>query len=149
MNLSTLITLSIVLVCNVGCLSPMALNSMGAAAGSAPVSFENSGGGQGESFWIANYDDVIDATLRAGEALSLELKDKQLEKDRASFRFYDDKKERIDLFVERRTDTVTSIKFDVGWTGSVAFGRLMAGQIIIELRQTESFLEDWTPMIKN
>ena len=149
MNLSTLITLFIVLVCNVGCLSPMALNSMGAAAGSAPVSFENSGGGQGESFWIANYDDVIDATLRAGEALSLELKDQQLEKDRASFRFYDDKKERIDLFVERRTDTVTSIKFDVGWTGSVAFGRLMAGQIIIELRQTESFLEDWTPMIKN
>jgi hypothetical protein len=149
MNLSTSITLFIVLVCNVGCLSPMALNSMGAAAGSAPVSFENSGGGQGESFWIANYDDVIDATLRAGEALSLELKDKQLEKDRAFFRFYDDKKERIDLFVERRTDTVTSIKFDVGWTGSVAFGRLMAGQIIIELRQTESFLEDWTPMIKN
>ena len=73
MNLSTLITLFIVLVCNVGCLSPMALNSMGAAAGSAPVSFENSGGGQGESCWIANYDDVIDATLRAGDALSLEL----------------------------------------------------------------------------
>jgi hypothetical protein len=144
-----LITLLIVLVCNVGCLSPLALNSMGAAAGSAPVSFENSGGGQGESFWIANYDDVIAASLRAGEALALELKNKQLEKDRASFRFYDDKKERIDLYVERRTDTVTSIKFDVGWFGSVALGRLMAGQIIIELSQTESFLEDWTPMINN
>ena len=149
MNLSTLITLSIVLVCNVGCLSPMALNSMGAAAGSAPVSFENSGGGQGESFWIANYDDVIDATLRAGEALSLELKDKQLEKDRASFRFYDDKKERIDLFVERRTDTVTSIKFDVGWFGSAALGRLMAGQIIIELNETKSFHEDWSPIVND
>ena len=74
MKLSMLTTLLIVLVCNVGCLAPVALNSMGAAAGSAPVSFENSGGGRGESFWIANYDDVIAASLRAGEALALELK---------------------------------------------------------------------------
>ena len=149
MKLSMLITLLIVLVCNAGCLSPMVLNSMGTAAGSAPVSFRNSGGGQGESFWIASYDDVIDASLRAGEALALELSEKQLEKDQASFRFYDNKKERIDLYVERRTDTVTSIKFDVGWFGSVALGRLMAGQIIIELNKTDSFLEDWKPMIKN
>jgi hypothetical protein len=124
----------------------MALNSMGAAAG-APVSFGNSGGGKGESFWIAIYDDVIAASLRAGEALSLEVKEKQLEKDQAFFRFYDAKKDRIDLFVERRSDTVTSIKFNVGWFGPVALGRLMAGQIIIELNETESFLEDWKPII--
>jgi hypothetical protein len=147
MKLSTLITLFIVLVCNVGCLSSMALNSMGAAASGAPVSSGNSGGGQGESFWIAGYDDVIAASLRAGEALSLELINKRLEKDQAFFRFNDAKKEKIDLFIERRSDTVTSIKFDVGWFGSVALGRLMAGQIIIELNETESFLEDWTPII--
>ena len=139
----------IVLVCNLGCLSPVALNSMGTAAGGAPVSFRNSGGGQGESFWIAKYDDVIAASLRAGEALALELIEKQLEKDQASFRFYDAKKEKIDLYIERRSDTVTSIKFDVGWYGSIALGRLLAGQIIIEPNKTESFLEDWTPMIKN
>ena len=149
MKLSTLITLIIVLVCNVGCLSSMALNSVGAAAGGAPVSFENSGGGKGESFWIASYDDVIAASLRAGEALSLETKEKQIEKDQAFFRFYDAKKERIDLFIERRSDTVTSIKFDVGWFGSVAFGRLMARQIISELIESESFLEDWTHKINN
>jgi len=149
MKLSTLITLIIVLVCNVGCLSSMALNSVGAAAGGAPVSFENSGGGKGESFWIASYDDVIAASLRAGEALSLETKEKKIEKDQAFFRFYDAKKEKVDLFIERRSDTVTSIKFDVGWLGSAALGRLMAGQIIIELNETKSFHEDWSPIVND
>ena len=117
---------------------------MGTAASSTPVTFNTSGGGQGESFWIAKYDDVIAATLRAGETLSLKVKEKKLEKDQAFFRFYDAKKERIDLFIERRSDTMTSIKFDVGWFGSVAFGRLMAQQIIFELNESDSFLEDWT-----
>jgi hypothetical protein len=63
------------LVCNAGCVAPVPLNTMGGAAGgSAPVSFENESGGRGESFWIAKYKDVIAAILRAGEALSLEVK---------------------------------------------------------------------------
>ena len=144
MRPGTFIVMFIIWVCNVGCPSPFVLNTMGTAASSAPVTFNTSGGGQGESFWIAKYDDVIVATLRAGETLSLEVKEKKLEKDQAFFRFYDAKKERIDLFIERRSDTMTSIKFDVGWFGSVAFGRLMAQQIIFELNESDSFLEDWT-----
>ncbi len=149
MRLETLIVLFIVLVCNVGCLSPFAISTMGTVGSNAPVAFNNSGGGKGESFWIAKYDDVIAATLRAGEALSLEVKEKKIENDQTFFRFYDAKRERIDLFIERRSDTMTSIKFDVGWFGSVAFGRLMAQQIISELNESESFLEDWTPKINN
>ena len=145
MRIVRLIALCIVLICNVGCLSPLALSTMGTAGGNAPVAFNNSGGGKGESFWIAQYDDVIDAVLQAGEVLSLELKEKIIEKDQAFFRFHDDKAERIDLFIERRTDSMTSILFDVGRSGSVAFGRLMARQIIDELNESESFLEDWTP----
>ncbi len=145
MRLVRLIALFIFLIYNVGCLAPIALNSMGAASSTAPVAFNNLGGGKGESFWIAQYDDVIAATLRAAEALSLEVKGNKVEKDQAFFRFYDAKTARIDLFIERRSDTMTSIKFDVGWFGSVAFGRLMARQIISELNESESFLEDWTP----
>ena len=145
MRIVRLIALCIVLICNVGCLSPLAISTMGTAASDAPVAFHNSGGGKGESFWIAQYDDVIDAALRAGEALSLEVKEKKIEKDQAFFRFYDGKKERIDLFIERRTATMTSIRFNVGWFGSVAFGRLIARQIIDELNDSASFLEDWTP----
>ena len=145
MKIVRLIALSIVLTCNVGCLSPLAISTMGTAGSNAPVAFNNSGGGKGESFWIAQYDDVIDAVLQAGEVLSLELKEKTIEKDQAFFRFHDDKAERIDLFIERRTDSMTSILFDVGRSGSVAFGRLMARQIIDELNESGSFLEDWTP----
>jgi len=144
MRLGTLMALFIILVCNVGCPSPLVLNTMGPAASSSPVAFNHSGGGQGESFWIAKYDDVIAATLRAGETLSLEVKEKKLEKGQALFRFYDAKKARIDLFIERRSVTMTSIKFDVGWFGSVALGRLLARQIIDELNESDSFLEDWT-----
>ena len=149
MKIVRLIALSIVLTCNVGCLSPLAISTMGTAGSNAPVAFNNSGGGKGESFWIAQYDDVIDAVLQAGEVLSLELKEKTIEKDQAFFRFHDDKAERIDLFIERRTDSMTSILFDVGRSGSVAFGRLMARQIIDELYESGSFLEDWTPMTHN
>jgi len=145
MRIVRLIALSIVLTCNVGCLSPLAISAMGTAGSNAPVAFNNSGGGKGESFWIAQYDDVIDAVLQAGEVLSLELKEKTMEKDQAFFRFHDDKAEIIDLFIERRTDSMTSILFDVGRSGSVAFGRLMARQIIEELNESGSFLEDWTP----
>jgi hypothetical protein len=115
---------------------------MGGAAGSnVPVSFDNEGGGRGESFWLAEYKDVIAGSLRAGEALSLELKEKTLEDEQTFLRFEDGKGERIDLYITRRTDTMTSIKFSVGWFGSVAFGRLLARQIIYELTKSESFME--------
>ena len=138
------IGLFIFLICNVGCVSPFVLNSAGTAGSSSPVAFNNEGGGSGESFWLAKYDDVITATLRAGDALSLELQEKRIENDQTFFSFYDSKSERIDLFIERRTDTMTSIKFNVGWFGSVAFGRLLAQQIIYELNESGSFPEDRT-----
>ena len=137
------ITVFIFLICNVGCLSPFAISTVGSAGSAAPVASNNLGGGKGESFWIAQYDDVIKAVLRAGEVLSLEVEEKNIEKDRAFFRFYDTKAERIALLIERRTDTMTSILFDVGWFGSVAFGRIMFRQIVFELDEAGDFLEDW------
>ena len=144
MRSGTLFALLLVLICNVGCLPSVTTGQIGRATGGAPVSFNYMGGGEGESFWIAPYDDVIAATLRAGDVLALELKEKNVEQDQAFIRFYDTKKEGIRLFIERRTDTMKSIKFDVGWFGSIAFGRLMSRQIINELNDAGSFLEDWT-----
>ena len=137
------------LICNVGCLSPIAINTIGAAGSGSPVAFNVLGGGKGESYWIAKYDDVTAAALRAGEALSLEVKEKKIETDRTVIRFSDAQDKKIDLTIDRRTDTMTSIMFDVGWFGSVAFGRLLANQIIDELKDSKAFLEDWTPEIKN
>jgi hypothetical protein len=149
MRLGTLIALLFVLVCNVGCFSPIALTTMGTAGSDAPAVFSHLHAGQGESFCIAKYDDVVSATMRAGEVLSLEVKQKKVDQDQAFFRFYDATKERIDLFIVRRSETLTSIKFDVGWFGSVAFGSLMTRQITSELSKSESFLEHWTQKQNN
>jgi len=133
----------IFLICNAGCLSPLAINAVGSAGSAAPVAANNLGGGKGESFWIAQYRDVIKAILQAGEDLSLELKEERIEQDHAFFRFQDTKAERIDLRIERRTDTMTYILFDVGWFGSVAFGRIVFRQIIYQLGEADDFQKYW------
>jgi hypothetical protein len=144
-----LIAFFIILTSNIGCLSPFTITTMGTAGSNAPVAFNVSGRGKGESFWIAKYEDVIAATLGAVKALSLELRDKKMETGQTFFRLCDAKEERIDLLIERRSDTMTSIRFDVGWFGSVAFGRLVARQIIFELEKAGDFLEEWAPTQHN
>ena len=118
-------------------------------AGSAPVSFSTEGAGRGESFWLAKYENVVAAAMRTGEALSLQLANKSVEDNQTSLRFIDDKEEWIDLLIERRTETMTSIKFSVGWRGSEAFGRLVARHLIHELTQSESFLEKYNSQTIN
>ena len=135
------------LICSAGCLAPLAMNTVGAASSSAPVAFNHAGGGKGETYWIARYNDVTVAALRAAEVLSLTVKEKIIEADRAFLQFADLKDNNIALTIERRTETMTSIMFDVGWHGSTTFGRLMANQIIFELQDSNAFLEDWAPKI--
>ena len=113
-----------------GCLSPLALDTMEATGSSAPLVIDHFGRGQGIGFCLATYDDVTAATLRAAEALSLEQKWKSFTKDRALFRFDDMRKDRLDIIIVRRSATMTSVEFDVGWFGPKVLGRLMAGQII-------------------
>jgi hypothetical protein len=129
-----------------GCLSPVAFQAVGGAAGgAAPSSSEYRGAGKGESYFIAHYADVIQAVLKAGKILSLELEEKNVDEDRASLRYLAGKANKINIVIEPRTATMTSILFDVGWRGSIAFGRLMARQIHFELIEAGAFLVDWTP----
>lgn len=142
--------LGILMMINSGCLSPFVMQAAGGAAGgAAPSSSDYLGRGRGESYFIARYDDVIKAALRAGELLVLEIKEKKVEAQKTSLHYEDGKGNKIKLLIERRTDTMTSILYDVGWFGSVAFGRLMARQIIAELDHAGAFLEDWTPERSN
>lgn len=142
MRLFMLITLLVVFMCSSGCSAPVALGIIGAAGSDGPVVFNHLSGGKSESYCIAKYDDVVAAVLNAGDALSLEVKEKKVDKNLAVIRYCDAKNESIDLSVERRSDTMTSIKLDVGWFGSVAFSRLMARQIISELNKSKSFLDE-------
>jgi hypothetical protein len=129
-----------------GCLSPLAIQAAGGAAGGAtPSASDYRGAGKGESYFIAHYEDVIQAVLKSGKILSLELEEKKVDKDRASLRYSGGKANKIGLVIEPCTETMTSIFFDVGWSGSIAFGRLMAQQIHFELKNAGAFLVDWTP----
>lgn len=128
-----------------GCLPTIPIQAVGSAAGGVtPSASEYQGAGKGESYFIAHYDDVIQAVLKSGKTLSLELKEKIVDEDRAFLQYYAGRENRINILVEPRTETMTSILFDVGWTGSIAFGRLMARQINFELEGAGAFLVDWT-----
>jgi hypothetical protein len=113
---------------------------MGAVGSDAPAVWSHLGDGKGQRFCKAEYSEVVDAALRAGEALSLEVKEEKVAKNHAFFRFLDAKNERVDLYIERRSKTVTSITFDVGWFGPAAFGHLLDQQIISELSRSDSVL---------
>ena len=129
-----------------GCLPTIPIQAVGSAAGGVtPSASEYQGAGKGESYFIARYDDVIQAVLRSAKTLSLVLKEKQVDENRVFLQYYGGKEDRIDIVIEPRTETMTSILFDVGWTGSLAFGRLMARQINFELEEAGAFLVDWTP----
>jgi Protein of unknown function (DUF3568) len=149
MRIGTLLALLFPLVCIVGCLSPIALGTMETTGNETPVVLNHLGRGQDEGFFNAKYDDVTAATLRAAEALSLEVKEKKVAVNQASFRFFDAKDDVIDIFVVRRSDTMTSLKYDVGWFGSLAYGHLMFKQIISELHRSGSFPHGCKPKINN
>jgi hypothetical protein len=114
------------------------------AAGTAPVVGQYLSQGEGDSFWVARYDDVVRATFRAAEKLSLELKQKEIEESSTKLHLYDDRGKEIVLFVEHRTDTVTRVHFDTGSREFSGVARLLARQIVQELKDEDAFLVNWS-----
>ena len=126
-----------------GCTAGLALQ--GLSSGS-PVAFDSLGRGKADSAWFARYDDVVQATLRAGEELSFKLEKKNIGKVQSDLKFVDEKGKKLEILIERRTETVTWALFNVGlFGGSKSIGRLMARQIIVEVAEAKYFLRDWHP----
>ena len=65
--------------------------------------------------------------------------------DQSAFKYIDDKGSKLEILIERRTETVTWVGFNVGRFGSASIGRLMARQIVIEMVEADKFLRDWHP----
>ena len=114
-----------------------------------PVAFHSTGKGKGESAWLASYDDVVQAALDAGQKLSLTLKTKSIDKDQSALNFIDLKGYELEILIERRTETLTLARFNVGLHGSTSIGRLMARQIVAELDEAGKFLSGWHPEENN
>lgn len=134
-----------VAVATTGCLFPAAMSTMGALGNDAPVVWNHWGDGQGSRYCMAAYDEVVAAALRAGEALDLTAREKSIGNDRAFIRFTDAAHDRVDITIERRSNTMTVIRFDVGWFGPTAFGRLVDQQIVAGLREPASAAEARPP----
>ncbi len=126
-----------------GCAVPAA-TFLPSTLGISPVVVDHLGAGKSDSFWIAQFDDVVQAALRAGNKLSLTLKEQEIEKDRASLRYVDDQDNEISIRIERRTETVTRGRFDVGSSELLGFARLFGRQLIDELNDANAFLVDWS-----
>jgi len=127
------------LTCLCGCAAPLAMQAF---SSSGPVAFNSIGRGKGDSSWLARYDDVVQATLRAGQVLSLKLEKKEVGKDQTVFQYIYGKEKKLDILIERRTETVTYARFSVGMFGSKTMGRLMVRQIVFEMNQEGKFLRD-------
>src|SRR5215475_9486396 len=56
----------------------VAVPAVTGAAGSVPEVEQHLEQGKSDTFWAARYDDVVKATLRAGDKLSFKLKDKKI-----------------------------------------------------------------------
>ena len=125
-----------------GCTAPLAVQGL---SSTSPVAFSYIERGKGDSFWLAHYDDVVQATIRAGQALSLTLDNNQIIKDKTVFHFVDGKEKEMEILIGRRTETMTYARFDVGLFGSKSMRRLMARQIVFEMAEASAFLRNWHP----
>jgi hypothetical protein len=123
-----------------GCLTGSSFTIGTGAAETGASSFEM---GRVRSFQVARYDDVIEATRRAAEALSLEQKEEKIADNLTSFSYLDDKKTSIHITVERRSDSLSYIVIHTGLFGSKAMAIVIMKQIINELAEAGKYLEEW------
>ena len=65
--------------------------------------------------------------------------------NRALFRYGYSKEHKVEILIEYRTATMTSVQIDYGVTGSIAFARLLSREIAVELTKAGAFLEDLPP----
>jgi hypothetical protein len=137
-NALMLAVLCILLASTYGCTACIVGSAATVGASGAEAGVTRFEMGRVTRFEIAQYEDVIEASRLAAENLALDLKEEKIEENRASFSYLDDKDQRIDLLIERRTDTVTSIKIDVGIFGPPGLGLLTLNQILNELAEHET-----------
>jgi hypothetical protein len=131
-------------ICN-GCMAPVAFEAAGAIGGASPVAMNLAEKGKADSYWIARYDDVVAATARAAQVLSLELLEKNTAHNLTSFRYGYNKGQKVEIIVEYQTATMTSVRIDYGVTGSAAFANLLGREIALELDKAGAFLEGPLP----
>ena len=78
--------------------------------------------------------------------MNINLEKKEIGEDQTVFRYIDSRGKKIDIKIERRSETVTYARFSVGLFGSRTVGQLLVRQIIFELNKEGKFLRDMVPV---
>jgi Protein of unknown function (DUF3568) len=123
-----------------GCSIPLLMSGMSAAPGGA--SYVSSIDGKIATYQIASYKDVLTATRRAAESLSLEVEKEEIAAEQALFQFADLKGHKVDLVIEQRTATMTYLEVDTGWFGHHGMGHLLLSQILNEISEAGESRQD-------
>lgn len=120
------ITIGLALACtNTGC-ATLTLATLGSVLGSAGSAVSAGADvynlGKLDAAEMARLDQVVLAAHQAADELTLQFKHdpnaKQKDPDRLDLLFVDDKKDKINVRLERRAERLVWIRVDVGWFGS-------------------------------
>ena len=100
--------------------------------------------GRVKSFELARYEDVVEATRRAGQVSSLELRKETTETNKTTLHYVTDENDKVKVLIERRTDTLTYIEVDVGLFGSKGLAIFIINQITHEIASEGKYLQEWS-----
>ena len=115
----------------------------GASSAPSGVSHASGPGSKVVSYQVVRFEDAVKSTLRAAEALSLEKTREDIKDNRADFQYADEMNQTVNIIIERRSATITTIQVNAGSFGPRGLTRLVLLQIIEELDQAGAHLEDW------
>lgn len=125
-----------------GCTTGALISGMGSASSGA--SHAVGPGSKIVSYQIVYFENAVQGTIRATEALALENKKTVIRENQAEFRYADERDQYIDIKIERRSAKITAIEVDAGFFGPRGLTRLVLLRIIEELDQAGAQPEDWT-----
>ena len=114
----------------------------GASSAPSGVSQASGPGSRVISYQAVHFEDAVECSIRAAEALSLENEKKDIKEIRAELRYVDEKDQAVDIIIERRSAAITTIQVDAGFTGPQGLTRLVLLQIIEELDKAGAGLDD-------
>ncbi|MEJ2282702.1 MAG: DUF3568 family protein [Desulfobacterales bacterium] len=130
--------MALILMCN-GCTTSLLVGSMSAAPSGA--TYVSTVGGKIESYQAVTFENALKATRLAVATLSLDVKQEEIDADRASFQYADKNGHRMDVVIEQRTATMTYLMVNTGWFGVHGMGRLLMRQILLEISDAGDLLE--------
>ena len=136
-----IIAIGAILLCfGSGCTTATLIS--GASSAPSGVSHASGPGSRVISYQVVRFEDAVECSIRAAEALSLDNKKKDIKEIRAELRYVDEQDQAVDIIIERRSATITTIQVDAGFSGPQGLTRLIMLQIIEELDKAGARLDD-------